>query len=102
VIAKVFDIPGVLGKYDIQDRYEAQVKELQEQIKALLAKRDAEIDEVLNPEQRELLKQLKAAAAQRSKTAGSKKSGTAGETQAPSDAGSGASATAKSKSPGSE
>ena len=56
--------------YGIQAKYEPQVKELQDQIRAILAKRDAEIEQVLFPEQREVLKQLRAeAAAARAKTA---------------------------------
>lgn len=59
--------------YDIQAKYEGQVKALQEQIKALLAQRDTEIEGVLLPEQREMLKRLKAEAAQRAREVATRK-----------------------------
>jgi hypothetical protein len=69
--------------YAIQAKYEDDVKELQEQIRAILAKRDAEIEQVLFPEQREVLKQLKAeAAAARAKTAAEKRPAEEDETTA--------------------
>ncbi|MBW3600602.1 MAG: hypothetical protein KY475_25480 [Planctomycetes bacterium] len=48
--------------YGIQAKYEDQIKELQAQIRAILAKREAEIEQVLFPEQREVLKKLRAEA----------------------------------------
>lgn len=46
--------------YAIQDAYEPQMAALQKQMKELLAKRDAEIEAVLTPEQREKVAAMKA------------------------------------------
>ena len=48
--------------YDIQAKYEAELSALQKQGKELLAKRDAEIDAVLTPEQREKVAAMRAEA----------------------------------------
>jgi hypothetical protein len=53
--------------YDVQAKYQPEIDALEEQLQALIAKRDAEIEAVLTPEQRETLAKFKAdAAAQRS------------------------------------
>ena len=52
--------PGQRTKiYSIQDRYEAQIEELKEQLRKVVAQRDAEVEAVLEPEQRELLTSIK-------------------------------------------
>jgi Spy/CpxP family protein refolding chaperone len=52
--------------YEVQAKYQSEIDALEEQLQALIAKRDAEIEAVLTPEQRESLTKLKAeAAAQR-------------------------------------
>lgn len=48
--------------YGIQAKYEAEIAALQKQVKELTAKRDAEIDAVLTPEQREKVAALRAEA----------------------------------------
>jgi hypothetical protein len=48
--------------YKIQESYESQLAALREQLKALVAKRDAEVQAVLSPEQREQVKRLAAEA----------------------------------------
>lgn len=48
--------------YAIQDKYEAELAPLQKQIKEMMAKRDAEIDAILTPEQREKVATMKAEA----------------------------------------
>lgn len=44
--------------YSIQASYEEQLAALREQLKALVAKRDAEVEAVLTPEQREQVKKI--------------------------------------------
>lgn len=63
--------------YDIQDKYTPQIDALAEQIKALQQKRDAEIESVLNPEQKTKLEKSKAdAKAKAAERAAAKKSAT--------------------------
>lgn len=58
--------------YAIQDKYQGELEALQKQVKELTAKRDAEIEAVLTPEQREKVATMKAEA--KSKTPPGKKS----------------------------
>jgi hypothetical protein len=51
--------------YAVPTKYEKQIEELELQIDALEAKRDAEIEAVLTPEQREKVKSLEAEAKKR-------------------------------------
>jgi len=46
--------------YGVQDKYEAQIAALAEQIKGLQDKRDTEIESVLSPEQKKLLDKARA------------------------------------------
>jgi Spy/CpxP family protein refolding chaperone len=52
--------PGQRARiYKIQDDYESQIEELKKQLREVVAQRDAEVEAVLEPEQRELLTQVK-------------------------------------------
>lgn len=48
--------------YSIQSKYEVELAALREQLKALVAKRDAEVEAVLSDEQKEQVKKLAAEA----------------------------------------
>jgi hypothetical protein len=65
--ARVVDEKQREAIYAIQDEYAPRIEELQKQLDALIAERDAKIEEVLTPEQREQVKQLAAEAQQRRK-----------------------------------
>ncbi|MCL6505328.1 MAG: hypothetical protein K6T86_21855 [Pirellulales bacterium] len=53
--------------YAIQDEYAPRIDELEDQLEALIAERDAKIEAVLTPEQLEQVKQLATEAQQRRK-----------------------------------
>jgi hypothetical protein len=55
--------------YLIQAEYDPQIRELRDQLDALLDQRDAKIDAVLTPEQRKQIADLKAAAKEKRKKA---------------------------------
>ncbi len=54
--------------YGVQGKYAEQIKKLQEQLEALEAQRDAEIEAVLTPEQRQEVEKLSSAAKSKSKS----------------------------------
>jgi Spy/CpxP family protein refolding chaperone len=51
--------------YDIQRKYFPQIRALQKQLEALIAKRDAEIEAVLTPQQKAEIERLRKEAAAR-------------------------------------
>lgn len=51
--------------YEIQKKYDGEMRELSQKLKEVTAKRDAEIEALLRPEQKEKLKQLQAEATER-------------------------------------
>lgn len=52
--------PGQRARiYQIQDEYETQIEQLKQQLREVVSQRDAEVEAVLEPEQRELLTEVK-------------------------------------------
>lgn len=68
--AKVIDAKQREAIYAIQDEYAPRIEELQKQLDALIAERDAKIQAVLTPEQLEQVQQLMAEAQKQRKKRG--------------------------------